>query len=192
MSQLRAFRLQGVTLTDEELIVLVARQESWALAELYDRHARLVFSLALHMLHNRVESEEIVQEVFTKVWRGAHDFSPERGRFSSWLIGITRHQCIDELRRCRRAPATESVDETPSLELAGDDDPVQEAEQSLDRARVLRALGQIPEEQRRMIELAFLEGLTHEEIAAHCSIPLGTVKTRIRLGMEKLRDLLRE
>ncbi len=179
-------------MTDEELIVLVARQESWALAELYDRHARLVFSLALQMLHNRAASEEIVQEVFTKVWRGAREFAPERGRFTAWLIGITRHQCIDELRCCQRRPITESVDESPAQELAGDDDPVQEAEQSLDRARVRRALAQISEEQRRMIELAFLEGLTHDEIAAHCSLPLGTVKTRIRLGMAKLRELLRE
>ncbi len=179
-------------MTDDELIVLTAHQESWALAELYDRYARLVFSLALQMLHDRAASEEIVQEVFTKVWRGAHDFTPERGSFSSWLIGITRHQCIDELRRCRRQPATESMDGSPYLELAGDDDPVQEAEHSLDQTRVRRALAQIPEEQRRLIEMAFLEGLTHEEIAAHSGIPLGTVKTRIRLGMQKLKDLLQE
>ncbi len=179
-------------MTDEELIVLAARQESWALAELYDRYSRLVFSLALQMLRDRAASEEIVQEVFTKVWRAAHDYAPDRGRFSSWLISITRHQCIDELRRCRVRPTTESVDEAPYLELAGDDDPAEDAAQSLECARVRQALAQLPEEQRRMIELAFLEGLTHQEIAAHCSIPLGTVKTRIRLGMEKLKDLLRE
>ncbi len=179
-------------MTDEELIVLAARQESWALAELYDRYARLVFSLALQMLHDRAASEEIVQDVFGNVWKSAHDYAPARGKFISWLISITRHRCIDELRRCRTRPATESVDESPFRELPGEDDPAAEAERSLDRTRLRQALAQIPEEQQLVIEMAFFAGLTQEEIAAECRLPLGTVKTRIRLGMQKLRDLLKE
>jgi len=181
-----------VTLLDEELVVFVARNESWALAELYDRYARLVFSLALKVLNDRASAEEMVQEVFTKVWRGARDYAPERGKFSSWLIGITHHQCIDELRRRRVRPVAESTDDTPLLELAGDDDPAEAAAYSFEQARVRRALAQIPVEQRTVIELAFFEGLTHQEIANRCREPLGTVKTRVRLGMQKLKDLLKE
>ncbi len=166
--------------------------ESWALAELYDRYARLVFSLALKVLNDRASAEEMVQEVFAKVWRGAGDYTPERGKFSSWLIGITHHRCIDELRRRRVRPVTESTDEEPLLELAGDDDPAEAAFYSLERARVRRALSKIPTEQRVVIELAFFEGLTHQEIAQRCGEPLGTVKTRVRLGMQKLKELLKE
>ncbi len=181
-----------VALTDEELIALVVHNESWALAELYDRYARLVFSLALKILNDRSSAEEMLQEVFAKVWRGARDFAPERGKFSSWLIGITQHQCIDELRRRRVRPVTASTDDAPLTELAGDDDPAEAAAYSFERARVRDALAQIPTEQRVVIELAYFEGLTHQEIAARCREPLGTVKTRVRLGMQKLKELLKE
>ncbi len=179
-------------LTDEQLVALVARNESWALAELYDRYVRLVFSLALKVLNDRASAEEIAQEVFTKVWRGARDFDGKRGKFSSWLIGIAHHQCIDELRRRRVRPVAESTDETPLSELASDQDPAEVAEYAFERARVRRALAQIPIEQRIVIELAFFQGLTHQEIAERSGDPLGTVKTRVRLGMQKLKELLKE
>lgn len=179
-------------LTDEELVALVARDESWALTELYDRYVRLVFSMALRVLNDRASAEEIVQEVFSKVWRGSSAFDGRRGKFSSWLIGIAHHQCIDELRRRRVRPVGESLAESPAMDLASDDDPVQAAERSYERARIRRALAQIPGEQRFVIELAYFEGLTHQEIAARCQEPLGTVKTRVRLGMQKLKELLRE
>jgi RNA polymerase sigma-70 factor (ECF subfamily) len=179
-------------LTDEQLVALVARDESWALAELYDRYVRLVFSLALKVLNDRSSAEEVVQEVFAKVWRGSHAFDADRGKFSSWLIGIAHHQCIDELRRRRVRPLAESIDDTPLADLAGDNDPSQAAEAAFESARVRRALTQIPAEQRIVIELAFFEGLTHREIADRSGDPLGTVKTRVRLGMQKLKDLLKE
>ncbi len=180
------------TVTDEELVALVARNESWALAELYDRYARLVFSLALQILNDRSAGEEIVQEVFAKLWRGAHEYTPERGKFSSWLIGITRYHCIDELRRRRARPAVDSIDREPRFELVSDDDPAEAAAHSLERQTVQTALAQLPPEQRRVIEMAFFRGLTHQEIAARCREPPGTVKTRIRLGMQKLRELLKD
>ena len=173
-------------------MALVARDESWALAELYDRYVRLVFSLAIKVLNDRSGAEEIVQEVFTKVWRGARAFDAKRGKFSSWLIGIAHHQCIDELRRRRVRPLSESIDNSPLPELASDNDPVQAAEVSSERARVRRALALIPNEQRIVIELAFFEGLTHSEIADRSGDPLGTVKTRVRLGMQKLKEILGE
>src|SRR5919199_982223 len=110
------------TLTDEQLMRFVAQDESWALAELYDRYARLVFSLALKMLNDRASAEEIVQEVYAKLWRNAGAFSPNRGKFSSWLIGIAHHQCIDELRRRRVRPISEPVDESAANEFATEDD----------------------------------------------------------------------
>ncbi len=180
------------TLSDEQLIAWVARGEDRALAELYDRYVRLVFSLALQVLNDRASAEETVQEVFTKVWRGADEFRPERGKFSSWLIGITHHQCIDGLRRRRVRPVMWSTEDESILELATEDDPVEAAEYAFERARVRKALSQIPAEQRIVIELAFFEGLTHYEIAARCGDPLGTVKTRLRLGMQKLKGLLKE
>ncbi len=171
---------------------MVARDESGALSELYDRYARLVFSLALQILNDRSACEEIVQEVFAKVWRGAHEYSTERGKFSSWLVGIARHQCIDELRRRRVRPAPDSLDQEPMFELASDDDPAEAAAYSMQRQAIQAALAQIPAEQRQVIELAFFGGLTHQEIALRCEEPLGTVKTRMRLGMQKLRELLKD
>jgi RNA polymerase sigma-70 factor, ECF subfamily len=179
-------------LTDEQLVALVARDESWALAELYDRYVRLVFSLALKMLNDRSSAEEVVQEVFAKVWRGASAFDSNRGKFSSWLIGIAHHQCIDELRRRRVRPLAESIDDSPAAELPGEEDPIIAAELAFERERVRRALAEIPAEQRIAIEMAFFEGLTHREIADRSGDPLGTVKTRVRLGMQKLKQLLRE
>lgn len=177
--------------TDEELVALVAASESWALAELYDRYARFVFSLAVRMLNDRASAEDTVQEVFTKVWRGASKFRPEVGHFSSWLIGITCHHCIDELRRRRVRPMTCSSDDRRIQDLDSEDDPVIAAADSFEQARIRQALAQLTPEQRRVIELAYFDGLTQKEIAARCGLPLGSVKTRILLGMRKLRDLLR-
>lgn len=179
------------TKSDEELITLVARNESWALAELYDRYARLVFSLGVRVLNDRSAAEEIVQEVFAKVWLKAGDFQASRGKFSSWLIGIARHQCIDELRRRRVRPVTESTD-VASLRSEADSDPMESAVVAGEQQRIRNALAQIPIEQRQAIELAFFEGLSHQQIADRLNAPLGTVKTRLRLGMQKLRELLQE
>ena len=97
-------------LTDAQLLALIARGENWALSEIYDRYSRLVFSLALKILNDRASAEEIVQQVFTIVWRSARDYRAERGKFSSWVMSITRHQCIDELRRRRVRPVTQLGD----------------------------------------------------------------------------------
>jgi RNA polymerase sigma-70 factor (ECF subfamily) len=179
-------------LTDAQLLALIVRGENWALSEIYDRYARLVFSLALKTLNDPASEEEIVQQVFTKVWRHAHDYQVERGKFSTLVIAITHHQCIDELRRRRGRPITnpsywESLDES-----ASDDDPAQNAQDTFEQARVREAMQRIPTQQRMVIELVFFGGMTHQEIALHCHSPLGTVKTRLRLGMQRLKLLLQE
>lgn len=175
--------------SDEELIRLTAQNESWALAEIYDRYSRLVFSLAIKTLNDRPSAEEVVQEVFTKVWRYATDFDPQRGTVSSWLVGIAHHQCIDELRRRRIRPIAAEQTRVESL-AADSSEPFDPAVQSVQHAEISSALEQIPTEQRLVIELAFYEGLTQQQIAARLKLPLGTVKSRIRLGMLKLKELV--
>ena len=179
-------------LTDAQLLALIARGENWALSEIYDRYSRLVFSLALKILNDRASAEEIVQQVFTKVWRSARNYRAERGKFSSWVMSITHHQCIDELRRRRVRPVTQPGDEEFLYELASDDDPAQAVQYIFEQIRVREALQQIPVEQQIVIELAFFGGLTHQEIALHCHYPLGTVKARLRRGMQRLKPLLRD
>jgi RNA polymerase sigma-70 factor (ECF subfamily) len=188
--ELEAPHQQG--LTDEQLLGLIVRGENWALSEIYDRYTRLVFSIALKILNDRASAEEIVQQVFTKVWRSARDYRAERGKFSAWLMSIAHHQCIDELRRRRVRPVAQPGDEELLDELASDDDPAQAAQYTFERARVREALLHIPAEQRIVIELAFWGGLTQREIAVYSHSPLGTVKTRSRLGLQRLKRLLQE
>ena len=160
------------------------------MAVLYDRYARLVFSLALKILNDRAGAEEVVQEVFVKVWRRAQDYRADRGKFSSWLTGIAHHHAIDELRRRRVRPSA-AGDETAAAEVMdGEPSPTERAEQNMEHRLIVDALKQIPIEQRRTIELAYFNGFTQQEIAKKLNEPLGTVKTRMRLGMQKLRVLL--
>lgn len=178
--------------TDAQLLVFIARSENWALSEIYDRYARFVFSIALKSLNDQAGAEEVVQQVFTAVWRHARHYRLERGKFSSWVGTITRHQCVDELRRRRVRPLADPGHWESLDQLAGNEDPTQNVQDSLEQVRIRQALQQIPTQQRTVIELAFWGGMTQREIALHCHSSLGTVKTRWRLGMRKLKSLLRE
>lgn len=179
-------------LGDDEILAKLREGESWAMAVLYDRYARLVFSLALHILNDRPAAEEVVQEVFVKVWRRAGDYSSERGKLSAWIGSIAHHQAIDDLRRRRVRPSA-TEDEEATRDLV-DDAPVpfERAVQSIEHQQIAEALQCIPPEQRQPIELAYFEGLTQQEIAAKLDQPLGTIKTRMRLGMQKLKTLLED
>src|SRR6476659_4984976 len=178
--------------TDAQLLGLIGRGENWALSELHARYARLVFSIAFKALQDQAGAEEIVQQVFTEVWRHARRYRLERGKFSAWVGTITRHQCIDELRRRRVRPMTEPGYWESLGGLAGGDDPVEHVQHTLEQARIRAALKQIPRQEQTVIELAFWGGMTQREIALHCHSPLGTVKTRLRLGMRRLKLLLQE
>lgn len=178
--------------TDTQLLALIGRGENWALTEIYERYGRLVFSIALKILHDPASAEEIVQQVFTKVWRHAQDYRVERGKFSSWIIAITHHQCFDELRLRHRRPITEPLYWESRDESASNEDTAQDVQRTFERARVSEALQQIPTQQRIVIELAYWGGMTHEEIALHSHSALGTVKSRLRLGMQRLKLLLQE
>lgn len=179
-------------LDDETLIRQIAAARTEALGTLYDRYARLVFSLAYHAVGNYATAEEITQDVFTSIWEKAATYRPEQGKVSTWLTSITRYRAIDRLRRQRVRPEGHTTGweegETPDWP---DGMRVEETvETSQERRRVRAAMAQLPREQQEALALAFFQGYTHQEIAALLNQPLGTVKTRIRMGMQKLRRLI--
>ncbi|HEX2033879.1 MAG TPA: sigma-70 family RNA polymerase sigma factor [Chloroflexota bacterium] len=175
---------------DEELVHLLVQQDVRALETLYHRYSRPVFSLALKILGDREVVEEVVQEVFLRLWTRAFGYDPQRGKLLSWLLTITHHRAIDELRRRRSQPEVDGLQEqlAPSEEPAAD--PSNSLAQVEQRETVQQALAQLPEAQRRPIEMAYYGGMTQVEIAMALREPLGTIKTRMRLGMQKLRLLL--
>lgn len=160
------------------------------MAELYDRHARPIYSLALRILGDATEAEDIVQEVFSQAWRQAARYSASRGAVAAWLMTLARSRAIDRLRAKRARPGDVS-DERVAGQLVDAGPPADSLVLSSEQvARVRAALDELPLLQRAAIELAYYEGLTHAEIADRLEQPLGTVKTRIRLAMLKLRDVL--
>ncbi|MDQ3754992.1 MAG: sigma-70 family RNA polymerase sigma factor [Acidobacteriota bacterium] len=178
------------SISDIELLHSIARGDELALASLYDRYSSILLGLLLRILHNRPEAEDVLQEVFLQVWRRAADFDEARGRGFTWLVTLTRSRAIDRLRALgsRERAATAAMREAPE-EIGDASDDVLRSEQA---EVVRRALAEIPEEQRRALMLAYYEGLTQSEIAAKLNQPLGTVKTRMRSGLIKLRELLSE
>jgi RNA polymerase sigma-70 factor (ECF subfamily) len=178
---------------DHVLIAAIAQGDSSALETLYDRYSSVVYRMALRMLKNRELAEEVVQEVFWRVWRRSASFDIERGRVAQWLFGIAHNLCIDELRRMRARPTQvyEDVDHPVIQQLADDQIDVPEAAWAFEQRRVIRdALDHLPDTQREAVELAYFGGLSHQEIATKLNRPLGTIKTRVRLGLQKLGALL--
>ena len=177
-------------LDDETLVRLLVQQDVLALEALYQRYSRPIFSLALKILGDREVVEEVVQEVFLRLWTRAFGYDPQRGKLLSWLLTITHHRAIDELRRRRTQPETDGLQDQLAAVEESDADPSRSLTQVEEREAVQRALAQLPEAQRKPIQLAYYGGLTQVEIAKLLSEPLGTIKTRMRLGMQKLRVLL--
>jgi RNA polymerase sigma-70 factor (ECF subfamily) len=178
---------------DEKLLARVAAGDSGALETLYDRYARVVYSSALRILGTAELAEEVVQEAFWRVWRRSGTFQSGRGQVSSWILGIAHNLAIDELRRQRARPRQVYDEEDRPVLRDMEDSRIDVAGAALEeeqRRLISAALEQIPIEQREAIELAYFGGLSQSEIAARLQNPLGTVKTRIRLGLQKLRDIL--
>jgi len=177
---------------DETLLTLIARASENALGELYDRYSRLVYSVALNALADPSQAEEITQDVFVRVWENAKTYRADQGRVATWLTSITRNRAIDVFRRSRvrRENLYISWDEADSLHPPASQDVEVEAELAQRQRQVRRAVAQLPEEQQQALGLAFFQGLSHSEIAQALDEPLGTIKTRIRLAMQKLRQLL--
>jgi RNA polymerase sigma-70 factor, ECF subfamily len=170
--------------TDGELIARVGEGDSGAFEQLYRRYARPVFALALRRLGDRGRAEDAVQETFASIWRSAGSYRRDRGPGAPWLYAVARNAIVDRRRSLGPAPA-EPVDE-PS----GDAGPDERAEESWTAWRVHRALAELPEQERKLIELAYWGGLSQSEIADFVGIPLGTVKTRTRSALSRLADAL--
>ena len=173
---------------DVELLKAVARGDEQALAQLYDSYRLILFGLLVRILNSREEAEDVLQEVFLQVWRRAKDFDETRGKPFTWLVTLARSRAIDRLRSlgARDRVAQASIREA-SEEVS---DAAFDTFRSEQRALVTSALSQLPEEQKRPLVLAYFDGLTQSEIAANLGAPLGTVKTRMRAGMMKLREVL--
>jgi RNA polymerase sigma-70 factor (ECF subfamily) len=183
---------QITRLADEELMGVVQEGDPRAFEALFDRHGGAAFSLAYRMTGNRVTAEDIVQESFLNVWRSRERYRPERGSVRTWLLGIVHNRGIDALRRNlvherRRASAEGIEDRHEARELTD-----VEASRRIEAKAVRSALETLPSDQLRVVELAYFGGFTHTEIADMLDTPVGTVKGRMRLGLEKLRRRLEE
>ncbi|MEA2642883.1 MAG: hypothetical protein QOF51_4277 [Chloroflexota bacterium] len=177
---------------DQRLIDGVLARDSQALDDLYQRYGRPVYSLIYRILNDRGIAEDVTQEVFLKLWRQPESFNAARGSLGSWLLSVAHNRAIDQVRRRRVREELPLPELRDSEEIVADGlaDPADLAGSSEEAAAVRRALEQIPSAQRQAIEMAFFQGKTHVEISAELGEPLGTAKTRIRLGMRKLRVLL--
>lgn len=180
---------------DDDLLRQISQGHSGALASLYDRYGRLVFSLALRIVGSAGAAEEITQDVFIQVWTNAAAYNSALGKVSTWLTSITRYRSIDVLRRRNVRPDGHALDGSlDEMEIPGTqmEQPEKQVELRGDQQRVRHAMAQLPEEQRAVLLLAYFQGLSQPEMAAALNQPLGTVKTRVRLGLQKLRRLLEE
>jgi RNA polymerase sigma-70 factor (ECF subfamily) len=169
--------------SDVHLLHSIARRDEQALASLYDRYHRILFGLLVRILSSREEAEDILQEVFLQVWRRAADFDEHRGRPFAWLVSLARHRAIDRLR-LHSSLARASVRETG-------DDVSDTAQATLEQREIVAdALAQLTDEQKQVLILAYFEGLTQAEIAARLGVPLPRVRTHMRSGMIRVRELL--
>ena len=181
--------------TDLSLLQRIAAHDTGALAELYDRHSRLIFGLILRILRDRAEAEEILQDAFARVWTRAEKYDARMGGPLPWIVRVARNCAIDRLRARRvRAAIDGPAIDFAAVEAAAPARGIQTPETSVlvaeRRQTVTDALAGLPAEQRLLIEAAFFEGYTHSELAQRFGLPLGTVKTRIRAGMLAMRKRL--
>ena len=173
---------------DEDLVAAIAQRDIEAFEALYGRYGHLVYSVTLKVLGDTAAAEDAVQDVFLGLWRRPNHFDSSRGRFLTWLLTVARNRAIDQQRSRGRRQRYEAGSLLASDSSSADyDDPALAALLADQRAAVRRALADLPPEQRVAIEMAYFGGLTQQEIAGTLGQPLGTIKTRIRLGMQKLR-----
>lgn len=173
---------------DIQLMRRIQQQEQQALSILYDQYGGAVYSLALRMLQNTVIAEEVTQDVFLRIWENAEKWEADKGKLISWTLTMTRRMTIDRIRKENRRPdvidtAVDEMYNPPSI-IDKNADPLWQ-----DGLLLRRLMNELPSEQAKVIDLGFFGGLTHQEISERLDTPLGTVKTRIRLGLQKLRDL---
>ncbi|MCU0525040.1 MAG: sigma-70 family RNA polymerase sigma factor [Elainella sp. Prado103] len=177
---------------DVALLTRIAQQDQAALSQLYDRYARLIYSLAFKSLRSVEESEEVVLDVFAQIWRIADRYDARKGKGDTWIFTLARSRILDRLRKLQRSRSTPTIS-MEMLEIQPKADGVDLFEEVLMRERreqVRAAMETIPDEQRRLLEMAYYQGLTQSQIAHQTGLPLGTVKTRTRLGLSRLKVAL--
>jgi RNA polymerase sigma-70 factor, ECF subfamily len=178
---------QYLILADEDLISLVEAADAEAFATLYDRHSRAAFSLAYRMMGERQASEDLAQDAFLKVWRSASSYRAERGSVRTWILSIVHNRGIDQIRsQASRRRTQEEIE--ASAPRSQPSEAFAETWRNSQREQVREALGTLPPEQLKILELAYFSGYTHMEISDLLDLPLGTVKGRMRLGLKKIRD----
>jgi len=179
--------------SDERLVRMMTAGDSNALGRLWDLHARPAYSLALRMLRDPGWAEEVVQDVFVRLWREPHMYNPARGGLRSWLLTVTHHAAVDGLRGRRGTARTRDAGPaTLDHMVQAGEDPAERAWSNVRAEHVREALSELPPAQREAMELVYFRGLTQAETAEQTGQPLGTVKSRLRLGLKKMRDSLAE
>jgi RNA polymerase sigma-70 factor (ECF subfamily) len=176
-----------LVLADEDLISLVESGDTEALAGLYDRHGRSAYSLAYRMMGDRQAAEDLVQDSFIKIWRSAKSYRAERGSVRTWILSITHNRGIDHIRSTASRRRTQDRVEM-TAETTQQSEAFSETWRNSQRSQVQQALKTLPDEQLKILELAYFSGYTHAEIAEMLDLPLGTVKGRMRLGMKKIKS----
>lgn len=175
--------------TAQQLVIQLAAGDRTALSQLYDRYSRMIYATAWKSLNSVEDCEEVVLEVFAQIWRIADRFDPDKGTPEQWIFTLARSRILDRLRKIQRLNKVNTI-VTAEKEIAFPTisvDPLESVEIAERQQQVLAALAKIPPEQRQVIEMAYYQGLTHTEIAAATGLSLGTVKTRLRLGLSKLK-----
>ena len=173
---------------DEQIAAQLKGGDAAAVGRLYDRYGRLAYSLALKILNDRGGAEDVVQDAFVSLWRGARSFDQSRGNLRAWLLTIVHNRAIDQVRgkaRVRPVADLQALERTAQVP-----DAWEALALDLERKQIKEAFARLPEAQRRTLELAYFGGYTHAEIARRMDVPLGTVKGRMRMGLEKLRSFL--
>jgi RNA polymerase sigma-70 factor (ECF subfamily) len=186
-------RTRAERLADEELMPLIGTKDPEAFAVFYDRHGGAAFSLAYRIVGDRSAAEDVTQEAFISIWRSGARYDPARGSVRSWMLGITRNRAIDFLRsRAGRAPKLDFDDDGVLEQRPAPERTEEEALRRETSSELRGAMGELPGEQSKVIELAYFGGFSHSEIAEILGLPLGTVKGRMRLGLEKIRGEMAE
>lgn len=185
---------QPPTVVTASLLAAVAKGDTEAFAQLYDASSTILFTMAMRMLGDRDDASDLLQDVYAEVWRKGARYDPSRGTPTAWLVTLTRSRGIDRLRSraSKGAKTSVSIEESPAAHDAAGDGPGPldtYADREL-RSAVIKAMAELPEAQQQALELAYYEGLSHTEIAERLKQPLGTIKTRIKLGLDKLKGLL--
>ena len=185
-----AMRKQHAHLSDEALVALVARGDENALAELYDRVGRVAYGLALRILRDERHAEDAVQEAFLQVWRSAAAYRADRAKASTWILTLVHRRAVDLVRREERRHVEPLTDDATLVEVGDRAD--EAAWLHFERERVQEALKQLPDVQRESLELAYYGGFSQSELAERLGVPLGTIKSRMFVGLARLRELLED